>query len=194
MTNDKTREDFEAWASDDWQWPQCVERTGDAYKLMQTKLKWEAWKEATQQSAARIAALEAERADFRDASKVNFENYEFQRRKADAATASVYQFHYAMKDAGWHPGRTDDNLCDIIRAKGAELAKLEAEVLALRKDAERLDWSINNACISSEHWGGRWSIVFEGKAPDTLTVFATNPQAAVRSAIDAAIQAERGEG
>jgi len=120
---DKTREDFEAW----WR-----ERG-----LGGEDVQWEAYQAATQQSAARIEALEAERADFRDASKVNFENYEFQRRKADAATATVYQFHYAMKDAGWHPGRTDDNLCDIIRAKGAELAKLEAEVLALRKDAER---------------------------------------------------------
>ena len=38
----------------------------------------------------------------------------------DKVTSVVYEFHYAMKDAGWHPGRTDDNLCDIIRDKGNE--------------------------------------------------------------------------
>ena len=147
--NDKTREDFEAWAMANH--PELMmqfahNRPSPSY--FNHLLTWTA---ATQQSAARIAALEAERADFRDASKVNHENYEFQRRKADAATATVYQFHYAMKDAGWHPGRTDDNLCDIIRAKGAELARLEAEVLVLRKDAAKasdlqslIDWMVPN--------------------------------------------------
>jgi hypothetical protein len=71
-------------------------------------------------------------AELEDAARINRENYEFQRNKADKATATVYQFHHAMKDAGWHPGRTDDNLCDIIRAKGKALAELEAEVQALR--------------------------------------------------------------
>ena len=39
----------------------------------------------------------------------------------------ISQFHHAMKDAGWHPGRTDDNLCDIIREKGKEMLALRAE-------------------------------------------------------------------
>ena len=62
--------------------------------------------------------------------RMHFENYEFQRAKADNATATVYQFHYAMKDAGWHPGRTDDDLTEIIRAKGRELAQLSARQAA----------------------------------------------------------------
>ena len=55
----------------------------------------------------------------------------------------ISQFHHAMKDAGWHPGRTDDNLCDIIRDKGKLLAATEsnmefyrnfaAEVLAIKR-------------------------------------------------------------
>ena len=49
----------------------------------------------------------------------------------------VSMFHHAVKDAGWHPGRTDDNLCDIIRAKGKELAEARAEVEGLRADAMR---------------------------------------------------------
>ena len=52
------------------------------------------------------------------------EEQEALQKKANLATSAVYQFHYAMKDAGWHPGRTDDDLTDIIRAKGRELARL----------------------------------------------------------------------
>lgn len=78
--------------------------------------------------------LRAELSEAHEALTISNENSEFQRKKADAATATVYQFHYAMKDAGWHPGRTDDNLCDIIRAKGAELAALRERLEA----AERL--------------------------------------------------------
>ena len=73
------------------------------------------------------AAIAAERA-------AHAENYEFQQRKADLATATVYQFHYAMKDVGWHPGRTDDNLCDIIRAKGAELSTLRQQLAEAGRD------------------------------------------------------------
>ena len=56
---------------------------------------------------------------------------------------TIYSFHYAMKDAGWHPGRTDDDLTDIIRQKGKVLAEAEAErdqlrtQLALAVAAER---------------------------------------------------------
>lgn len=45
------REQFEAWASDNYEWPQCIERSGDGYKLMQTTLKWEAWQAARAQPA-----------------------------------------------------------------------------------------------------------------------------------------------
>ena len=76
---------------------------------------------------AEIQQLKAEKAEM---ARLHFENYEFQRTKADNATATVYQFHYAMKDAGWHPGRTDDDLTEIIRAKGRELAQLSARQAA----------------------------------------------------------------
>ena len=52
----------------------------------------------------------------------------------------VNAIHHAMKEAGWHPGRTDDKLTDIIKAKGAEMARLERENAELRKDAERYRW------------------------------------------------------
>lgn len=180
---DKTREDFEAWAKTAG-WPHYATNC-DGSRFC-SSASWEPWQAAAQQSAARIEALEAERAEFLDASKVNLENYEFQRRKADAATTTVYQFHYAMKDAGWHPGRTDDNLCDIIRAKGAELAKLEAEVMALRKDAERLDWL--------EKQEGTYRGIDADVADLPFWEVCGVQGQSVREAIDAAIEAERGEG
>ena len=51
------REQFEAWASDNNEWPQCIERSGDSYKLMQTKLKWEAWQAARAQPAQAVPVL-----------------------------------------------------------------------------------------------------------------------------------------
>ena len=61
---------------------------------------------------------------------------------------TIYSFHYAMKDAGWHPGRTDDDLTDIIRQKGKALAEVEAErdqlraqlALAVAKEREECGW------------------------------------------------------
>lgn len=53
------REAFEAWASDNNEWPQCVERSGDSYKLMQTKLKWEAWQAARAQPAQAVPSESA---------------------------------------------------------------------------------------------------------------------------------------
>lgn len=81
-----------------------------------------------------------------DALQFAVKNYQDMSSKKDRATAAVYQFHYAMKDAGWHPGRTADNLCDVIRAKGHELqdlrGRLDAAIEALNFIAEHLssDW------------------------------------------------------
>ena len=65
------REAFEAWASDNNEWPQCIERSGDSYKLMQTKLKWEAWQAARAQPAQAVPVLtDAEIGDLLDAARV----------------------------------------------------------------------------------------------------------------------------
>ena len=50
--------------------------------------------------------------------------------EADRA-ALLYQLHDAVKDAGWHPGRTDHDLFEIIRAKGKELTGALADRAAL---------------------------------------------------------------
>ena len=98
---------------------------------------------ANEKLSAASAALENQHAritELEDACHTNIENYQFQRSKADRATAAVYQFHYAMKDAGWHPGRTDDDLTQIIRAKGSELASATRHITELEAQlAQRFD-------------------------------------------------------
>lgn len=37
---------FEHWFSDQGEWPQAVERSGEGYKLMQAQSSWETWKAA----------------------------------------------------------------------------------------------------------------------------------------------------
>jgi len=81
-----------------------------------------------------------------DALQFAVKNYQDMSSKKDRATATVYQFHYAMKDAGWHPGRTDDNLCDVIRAKGKELQELRA----------RLGDAIEALNFIAEHFSTDW--------------------------------------
>lgn len=49
----------------------------------------------------------------------------------------------------------------------AELRRLHAEVEALRADAERYRWLAAHCRSTSEHWGGRWSIIVDGPAPQS---------------------------
>ena len=49
----------------------------------------------------------------------------------EAQQGAIAQFHHAVAGAGWHPGRTDDLLTDIIRDKGQELRRLHAQRDAL---------------------------------------------------------------
>ena len=58
--------------------------------------------------------------------------------------------------------------------------ELRAEVERLRADAERYRWLRECARATSEHWGGRWSLVTEGPAPRNAT------PAGIDAAIDAA--------
>jgi hypothetical protein len=65
----------------------------------------------------------------------------------------------------------------------AELRRLHAECEALRADAERYRWLRECARATSEHWGGRWSLVIEGPAPG-----GNAPPASIDAAIDAALK------
>ena len=68
-----------------------------------------------------------------------------------------------------------------------EVAALKAERDALLKDAERYRWLTTHARTTSEHWGGRWSIVIDGPAPERHDC-----KDALDEAIDAAIAKAEG--
>lgn len=62
------------------------------------------------------------------------------------------------------------------------VAALKAERDAAMKDAERYRWLTTHARTTSEHWGGRWSIMVDGPAPERHGC-----KDALDEAIDAAI-------
>lgn len=55
-----SRENFEAWASDDGKYPLAVERSGDSYRLLATQNNWEVWQAATASMQAERDQLAAE--------------------------------------------------------------------------------------------------------------------------------------
>jgi rRNA maturation protein Nop10 len=55
------------------------------------------------------------------------------------------------------------------------------------RDAERYRWLAERCRRTPEHWGGRWSIVIDGPAPEQAA-----SRIAVDAAIDAAMQAQKG--
>lgn len=65
MTDDKMREAFEAWISNNGEWPQAVESGRDGYKLMQTASAWNVWQACAAQQAQEIAALRADASRYR---------------------------------------------------------------------------------------------------------------------------------
>lgn len=57
MTEDQMREAFEAWMSNNGEWPQAVESGRDGYKLMQTASAWNVWQACAASQAQEIEAL-----------------------------------------------------------------------------------------------------------------------------------------
>lgn len=72
-------------------------------------------------------------------------------------------------------------LCAERDAARAEVKRLRGELAAERDDAARYRWLAETASITAEHWGGRWSIVLEGPAPEVGD--------AGKDAVDAAVDA-----
>lgn len=71
-------------------------------------------------------------------------------------------------------------LATEVRRLRAESERLRAEVERRRADAARYRFLAERCRSTSEHWGGRWSIVIDGPAP------AGDDASAIASAIDAA--------
>ena len=60
-------------------------------------------------------------------------------------------------------------LADLRRALGDDgsrrLGALVHHAAQVSEDAERYRWLAQHARATSEHWGGRWSLVIDGPAP-----------------------------
>jgi hypothetical protein len=69
----------------------------------------------------------------------------------------------------------------IAACHPAAIRELLAELDAREADAERYRWIAGHCRSTSEHWGGRWSIIVEGPCPT-----AHDEEAAFDAAIDAA--------
>ena len=72
---------------------------------------------------------------------------------------------------------------DAIAAIKEERDALRSENAALWADAERYRWLAKHGRSTSEHWGGRWSIVIDGPCPKSHNS---------EDDFDAAIDAARG--
>ena len=59
----------------------------------------------------------------------------------------------------------DDSLFSNVR--NGDVRALLADLERAEKDAERYRFFASHCRSTSEHWGGRWSIVVEGPAPKT---------------------------
>jgi DNA-binding FrmR family transcriptional regulator len=99
------------------------------------------------------------------------------REDRDNACKLVVQMHHAATGYAQGPMRgVVEDIADLKTARD----RLGTEVERLREDAERYQWLRECARATSEHWGGRWSLVTEGPAPENAT------PAGIDAAIDAA--------
>lgn len=76
---------------------------------------------------------------------------------------------------------------DTIHALLSERDALRAENERLRADAERYRFLAERCRSTSEHWGGRWSVVIDGPAPASH-----NSKDDFDAAIDKAMEASNG--
>ena len=133
------------------------------------ELEYEMQEEAADTISALCTTLEAEKAEVSELRQ--------QREKLcdriDADKREWSRFHHVMKKHGLHPGRTDDNLIDI----------LDSALEAAKKDAERLDYVQANSGYTLRKYKRHWS--FKPFTNYEYEVFDT-----VREAIDAAIKAQ----
>lgn len=72
----------------------------------------------------------------------------------------------------------------ILLVLAEEVRRLRAENERLRADAERYRFLAKRCRSTSEHWGGRWSVVIDGPAPASH-----NSEDDFDAAIDAAMEA-----
>lgn len=95
----------------------------------------------------------------------------------------------ATIETGWtEPMESEQqaNIAYILAANPAAILSLIAELEQVKKDAERYRWLAASCRSTSEHWGGRWSIIIDGPAPKSH-----DSEDDFDAAIDAAIAKEQ---
>jgi hypothetical protein len=93
-----------------------------------------------------------------------------------------------LEAVAFDPGLCHYSVVRDLIAAAAELrclAVIRAERDGLATDAARYRWLAGHCRSTSEHWGGRWSIVVEGPAPKSH-----NSEDDFDDAIDAAMKGE----
>lgn len=58
---------------------------------------------------------------------VTLEMYEALERKSILQRSNLDRVHHLLKDHGWHPGRTDDDIIDVLNERIIELKNIQAE-------------------------------------------------------------------
>lgn len=100
----------------------------------------------------------------------------------DAAQEAAYR---ALVDKGYNGGM-DGYQWDRASARAIEQAVLQSpQVQRWKKDAGRFRFLTAHCRVISEHWGGRWSIVIDGPAPESQ-----DSEDDIDTAIDAAMEAK----
>ena len=87
------------------------------------------------------------------------------RAELTASEQSWNRFHHLMKKYGWHPGRTDDDLIEILDARCAELKQANSDLAAasIENIQYGVDWGTNGdrTCVSivKKHPDGHLEVV-----------------------------------
>lgn len=77
-------------------------------------------------------------------------------------------------------------LADDLHDRETQIIELRRQLDEAEQDARRYRWIAGHCRITSEHWGGRWSIIVDGPAPK-----AHDSEDAFDAAIDAAMRLTR---
>lgn len=130
---------------------------------------WPQW--AGSEAAAELRRLHAENERLRsDLATLRAENYNTQSLLAGAeAECDALRRHIKLLqskvDAEKSCACAYDNPDEVCLPHSPLVKEARAECDALRADAERYRYLRECARATSEHWGGRWSLVTDGPAP-----------------------------
>lgn len=111
---------------------------------------------------------------------------EFSRRQFwDRAQQALAQIGRLTAERDEH-ARWRQKLADDLHDRETQIIELRRQLDEAEQDARRYRWIAGHCRSTSEHWGGRWSIIVDGPAPK-----AHDSEDAFDAAIDAAMRLTR---